>query len=124
MLSCGCQRRRNQHLNNCLLEGCADIIKMLADIPETFRLEVNRNGGFETREGELEAAGLELRPREPMEIRISLFRELIDLVSAGITQSEKFGNLVECLSRRIISGATEYLILAPVIDLDQQRVPS
>ncbi len=57
-------------------------------------------------------------------MRISLLCSLVDLRSSRISESDGAGNLVECLTRRIIARAAENHVFAVIANQHKVRVPA
>lgn len=71
-----------------------------------------RHRGLDAAEAEFQGSVIEKGPWELNSLRVAVSGETVDNHTAGISQVEQFGDLVEGLAGSIVAGGTEQLMLS------------
>ena len=109
----------HQHIYDCFLEGSSHIRLINLFSLHLASVQIVQHCGFQTAEAEIIFILRHCCSGEVDGIRIALLRHLVNLGTAGISQSDGTSHLVKSFSRRIISGPSDDLIFTVILDHHQ-----
>ena len=109
----------HQHIYDCFLEGSSHIRLINLFSLHLASVQIVQHCGFQTAEAEIIFILRHCCSGEVDGIRIAHLRHLVNLGTAGISQSDGTSHLVKSFSRRIISGPSDDLIFTVILDHHQ-----